>query len=294
MKGIICVNPFGEPKESVHFANRLKAELALLSVDAEIIDNGYIKNVLSGGKTDKVFSCDFAVFFDKDKYLSECLEKSGVRLFNTHAAIRKCDDKGETYIALTGLGLNIPETVFAPVCYNSFSQVDEKGLNKIAEKLGYPIVVKESFGSMGKGVYKADNFNELKTLAEELKLKPHLYQRYLAYKAGVDVRMIVVGGKFLCAMLRENKNDFRSNIALGGKGKPFTPNSEFIAAAEKCAKVLGLDYCGVDLLFGENDKPYVCEVNSNAFISEIEKITGVNVAKAYAEHIVKTVKNAVL
>ena len=63
-----------------------------------------------------------------------------------------------------------------------------------------------------------------------------------------------------------------------------------MAAAEKCARILKLDYCGVDLLFGESGAPYVCEINSNAFISETERITGVNVARAYAEYIVKTLK----
>ena len=144
---------------------------------------------------------------------------------------------------------------------------------------------------MGKGVYKADDFGQLKSLSESLKLKPHLYQKYLGKAAGKDVRMIVIGGKFLCAMIRENADDFRSNVALGGKGRAYKPDKAFIDAAEKCARVLGLDYCGVDLLFGDNFEPYVCEVNSNAFITEIEKITGVNVAKAYAEHILKNLKN---
>ena len=92
-------------------------------------------------------------------------------------------------------------------------------------------------------------------------------------------------------MIRENTSDFRSNIALGGKGREYSPNKEFIAAAEKCARVLDLDYCGVDLLFGEGGKPYVCEVNSNAFITEIERITGVNVAKSYAEYIINKIKS---
>ena len=290
MKGIICVNPFGEPKESVHFAERLKEEFAALGVKTESVGNGGNASRVLGGKIAAETDCDFAVFFDKDKYLSACLEKSGVKLFNSHAAIRACDDKGETYIALANSGLNIPDTLFAPVCYNSELKLDETALKDIAEKLGYPVVVKESFGSMGKGVYKADDFSELKALAERLKLKPHLYQRFLPYRAGTDVRLIVVGGKYLCSMIRENKSDFRSNIALGGKGKAFEPNKEFIEVAEKCARILKLDYCGVDLLFGENEKPYVCEVNSNAFITEIERITGVNVAKRYAEYILNKIK----
>ena len=289
MKGIICVNPFGEPKESVFFAERLKEEFLSLGIKADIVDNGYLFSRISGGAIKGGKDIDFAVFFDKDKYLSACLEKFGVRLFNSHAAIRVCDDKGETYIALANCGLNIHDTFFAPVCYSEKSKTDESVLRDIAEKLGYPVIVKESFGSMGKGVYKADDFKTLLDLSERLKLKPHLYQKFLPYKSGTDVRMIVVGGKYLCSMIRENPNDFRSNIALGGKGKAFSPNREFIAAAEKCARVLGLDYCGVDLLFGENNKPYVCEVNSNAFITEIERITGVNVAKTYAEYILNRV-----
>ena len=290
MKGIICVNPFGVPKESVFFAERLKEEFALLNVSAEIVCNGYLAGGIFGGKTAAKPDRDFAVFFDKDKYLSACLEKSGVRLFNSHSSIRACDDKGETCIALANCGLNIPDTVFAPVCYNASLKTDENALRKISDKLGFPIIVKESFGSMGKGVYKADNFSELSELAERLKLKPHIYQKFLPYKSGSDVRMIVIGGKYLCSMIRENPDDFRSNIALGGKGRAYSPDGEFIAAAEKCARVLKLDYCGVDLLFGENGKPYVCEVNSNAFITEIERITGVNVAKSYAEYIINEIK----
>ncbi len=291
MNGIICVNPFGLPKESIFQAERLKEEFGLMGVNAEIVSDGYVRNLLVGGKVERISNCDFAVFLDKDKYLSACLEKTGIRLFNSHAAIRACDDKGETYITLANNGLNIPDTVFAPVCYSENCVTDDDSLKKIAETTGYPVIVKESFGSMGKGVYKADDFTELKALAERLKLKPHIYQRYLPYRAGTDVRMIVVGDKYLCSMIRENTEDFRSNIALGGKGSAYSPSEEFIRVAEKCAKVLGLDYCGVDLLFGENGKPYVCEVNSNAFISEIERVTNVNVARAYAEYIVKSVKN---
>lgn len=289
MKGLIFVNAYKVPKESVHFAERLQTEFSALGVNTETIYSGYTENLVKDGRIESGISCDFAVFLDKDKYLSACLEKSGVRLFNSHNAIRTCDDKGETFIALSGKGLNLPDTLFAPVCYNKDLPLNENGLKIVASKLGYPIIIKESFGSMGKGVYKADDFNGLKTVSEKLKTVPHVYQKYLPYKSGTDVRMIVIGGKFLCAMMRENKNDFRSNIALGGVGTAFTPSREFIAAAEKCANVLGLDYCGVDLLFGKDSEPYVCEVNSNAFITEIERVTGVNVAKNYAEYIVRNV-----
>lgn len=289
MKGIIVLNAFGGPTESRHFAERLKEELNVLGVFTEIVSDGYLKTAIEGDNIKEYINCDFAVFLDKDKYLSACLENSGIRLFNSHAAIRVCDDKGETYIALAKNGIKVPDTIFAPLCYREENPINSDGLKQIAKRLNYPLIVKESYGSKGSGVYLAEDFNKLCEIENKIKLKPHLYQKYISFRRGTDVRAIVIGGKFLCAMIRENKNDFRSNVALGGEGKAFDPPENFIAVAEKCAKVLNLDYCGVDLLFTESD-PVVCEVNSNAFIGGIEKATGVNVAKEYAIHIIKTLK----
>ena len=102
----------------------------------------------------------------------------------------------------------------------------------------------------------------------------------------MDVRVIVIGGHTVAAMERRNDGDFRSNVAQGGSGEKIDLLEEFRIVAESCAEILGLDYCGVDLLYGKDGEPIVCEVNSNAFFSGIEKATGVNVAKAYAEHII--------
>ena len=61
------------------------------------------------------------------------------------------------------------------------------------------------------------------------------------------------------------------------------------AVEEPAAASLGLDYAGVDIL-EENGKLFLCEVNSNAFFSGIERATGKNVAAMYAEHIVKNIR----
>ena len=55
--------------------------------------------------------------------------------------------------------------------------------------------------------------------------------------------------------------------------------------AKRAARALGLDYCGVDILTGNDGKPYFCEANSNAFFRGIEGVTGVNVASVYADYI---------
>ncbi len=291
MKGAIIINRYRIPKESVYQAERMQTELQKLGAKVDIIDDGYLRASISdGGLSSSLLSYDFIVYLDKDKYLSAILEKSGVKLFNSHNAVRKCDDKGETYIALSNNGVNIPKTLLGALCYSKDCVIKQSDADVVIEKLGLPVIVKESFGSMGKGVYLAKSKTELLTIMEDIKLKPHLFQEYLPFKKGVDVRVIVIGGKAIASMERKNAQDFRSNVARGGSGNKIDLSPAFKETAEKCAKILGLDYCGVDLLYGENGKPFVCEVNSNAFIGGIESVTGINVARLYAEYIVKKIK----
>ena len=110
-------------------------------------------------------------------------------------------------------------------------------------------------------------------------------QKMITTSIGRDIRVIVIGKKVFACMERVSKTDFRSNIELGGEGKPFDLPISFVDVAEKVATLLDLDYCGIDILIGENNEPIVCEVNSNAFFGGIESVTNKNVAKAYAEYI---------
>lgn len=290
MKGGIIINPFGLPGACIHQANRMKEEFNKLKVNCDVITDGYLRCLLKNDqlKSDLV-DYDFLVFFDKDKYLSASLTKLGVRLFNNHNAIRLCDDKAETYIALCNSGVKMPKTIFGALCYKDECNYSEEAINKIIDEIGLPTIVKQSFGSMGSGVNLAKTKSELIEILDKVKTKPHFFQEYLGKKVGVDIRVIVIGGKAVAYMERSNKNDFRSNIAIGGQGRKIDLSEEFKSVAEKASKVLGLDYCGVDLLYGNSGEPIVCEVNSNAFMQGIEATTGVNVASAYAKYIIKNV-----
>ncbi len=288
MRGIIVVNAYLKPDESVRQANRMKTELENLGVEMEILNTAFLRTMIYNGEITSDLNADFVLFLDKDKYLSSELDKLGIRTFNRHSAIRTCDDKGETYLALSKSGVNIPDTVLGALSYNLDDKVNPEYADDIIANLSLPVVVKESYGSMGKGVYLAKTKEELLSIMDKVKCRPHLFQKYLASKVGEDIRVIVIGGRVVASMRRKNENDFRSNIALGGHGEKIDLPDSFKVSAEYIAMVLGLDYCGVDLLYGDNGKPYVCEVNSNAFFEGIEKVTGVNVAKAYAEYIKKT------
>ncbi len=285
-KGAIILNAYSHITPIINQAEKLKKEFSRLGVAVSEFKNGSFELYINDGGeiVNELKNFDFCVFLDKDEYASHLLEKSGLRLFNSHAAIKACDDKMLTFALLAKCGVPVPATVPAPLCYTPSAPPDDNFLNRTAQSLGYPLIVKQCYGSRGQFVYKADDFECLKRIAASLQYVPHLYQRFVSESCGKDVRVIVTGGKITAAMQRSSKTDFRSNIDLGGTGEKFTPDKEMQELCLKTAKILKLDYCGIDVLFGK-DGYYVCEVNSNAFFDGIEAATGVNVARAYAEHI---------
>jgi RimK family alpha-L-glutamate ligase len=288
-KALILINAYMHLPAQMAQAERIRTELEALGVETDVLRNDGFFARIDGEEIvlnlPKVY--DFCVYLDKDKYVSQMLEQAGVKLFNCHQAIRDCDDKMQTYIKLSGCGIPMAKTLPGLLCYSPEERVKEATLERIERILGYPVIVKECFGSLGKGVHMARNREELMALAEQLKMQPHLFQETIKTSVGKDMRVIVVGGKVLCAMLRSSESDFRSNIELGGKATPCSPDAAVIAVCERVAKLLSLAYCGIDILFGERGNPIVCEVNSNAFFGGMERVTGVNVAKAYAEHMLK-------
>ena len=292
--GKIIVNPFKCPGESIKQANRLLQEFELRGVNASIIDNGYAYNLLCNDKLYLDFkNTDFVVFLDKDKYLAEIIQKQGIAMFNDAKGIAVCDDKGLTCISLANSGLHLPKTIFAPVCYSQQSPLQNEFVERVESVLGYPLVVKSSYGSMGKGIHLVKNRAQLVEVMNSLKTYPHIFQEYLGKQVGTDIRVIVIGGKAVALMKRINKGDFRSNIGQGGYGEGISLTDEnykqFIDCAEQASKILNLHYCGVDLLFADDNSPVICEVNSNAFFEGIEIATKVNVAGAYADYIIKTI-----
>ena len=285
-KGLIIVNAYARLSGIAYQTERLSEELGALGIEVEARRNdGALAYIDEGGEVRTACSeYDFVIYLDKDKYMSALLEESGMRLFNPHRAICDCDDKMTTSIRLSGKGIPLPKTLAGPLCYTGGSVLSEELIDRVITELGLPVVVKECYGSLGKEVRLAKTREELTELATALMYKPHLFQRFVRSSAGKDIRVIAVGGKVVGAMRRESDTDFRSNIELGGRGIPHEPDGELIALCERVARELSLDYCGIDIMHGE-DGYLVCEVNSNAFFGGIESATGVNIAKCYAEHI---------
>ena len=282
-KGLAVVNAYANYQKVNFQVEALQKSFLELGITLEKIDTATLQaQICDGNSSVSKKDVDFVLYLDKDKHSALLLENLGFRLFNSAKSIEVCDDKMLTHIALADKGIKMPDTIHAPLCYVD-GVVNSTVLDN-AEKLGYPLVVKECFGSLGKQVYKVDNRAELESLHKKLLGKPHIFQKFIWQSQGQDVRLIVIGGKVVCAMERKSQTDFRANVELGAVGTKYDAPASYVELAEKVAKILGLDYCGVDLLH-TTDGPLVCEVNSNAFFNEISKVCSVDVATLLAQYV---------
>lgn len=236
MKGKILINAYLDSREYLYEAERLFEEFEKLGVDVSVVRLDEYPAIISDGKISIDFSADFFVYLDKDKYVLTMLEKSGAKVFNNARAIQTCDDKMSTYIALSDSGVPMPKTLPGILCYNQNEKIKEKTVEKIEKELAYPLIVKESYGSLGKRVYLVKNREELLITLETVKTKPHLLQEFVEESRGRDLRVIVVGQKYVGAMERFSDVDFRSNVGAGGKGRKADASEEIRNLSEKSQK----------------------------------------------------------
>ncbi len=233
---------------------------------------------------------DFVLFWDKDIKLARYLEKLGIRVFNSSKSIAICDDKSLTHLELMNKGIKMPRTIIAPMTYSNIGYTNYDFLDKVKDKLDFPIVVKEVFGSFGMQVYIANNKDDLENIVRDHGNSPLIFQEYIETSKGRDIRLQTVGNQVVAAMYRYNETgDFRANISNGGKMKGYNPTKEQKNLALKAANALGLDFAGVDLLFGKDDEPIICEVNSNAHFKNITEATGISVSDKIIEYIIEKI-----
>lgn len=230
-------------------------------------------------------AADFALFWDKDTRLAALLEQVGVRLYNSARAVAACDDKSETHRLLAAAGIPQPRTILVPMTYTEVTPAVEGVLCEAEQRLGYPLVVKECYGSFGKQVYLVQNGDELRENVYGMGPKAFLLQEYVAASAGEDTRLYLVGDRVAAAIRRRSAGDFRANVELGGTVSAYTPTAGEVALAQSCRTVLGLDFGAVDLLHDHQGNPLVCEVNSNAYMAGLIAGTGVDVAACIVEYV---------
>lgn len=205
-------------------------------------------------------------------------EMQNIFTTTTSIALSRSRDKLRSMQLLSKADVGIPKTVFARDTADLDDVLDQVG--------GAPVIIKVARGTRGNGVVLAETRKAAKAVMQAFYVEgvSFLVQEYIAESEGSDIRAFVVGGKVVASMKRQNLgDDFRSNIAQGGKGKPIKLTELERKTVQKAAKTMGLQICGVDLM-RSNRGPLVIEVNSSPGF-KIETVTGHDVTSKIIEYV---------
>jgi glutathione synthase/RimK-type ligase-like ATP-grasp enzyme len=98
--------------------------------------------------------------------------------------------------------------------------------------------------------------------------------------------VFVVGDRVLGAMQRSAPG-WRTNFSRGGKASPVDLPEDWAWLAIRAAALVGAEYAGVDLLPANDGTVYVLEVNGIPGWEGLQQATGIDVAGAIVEQLLR-------
>jgi len=193
-----------------------------------------------------------------DPLLSAHLEGLGIPVFNNASTSRICNDKRLTHQFVSGLW---------PMMDTAFL-----GPGQTGSPFPYPVVIKSARGNGGRQVFLAEDEAAFRLALEQIAPDEALVQP-LCDTPGRDVRVYLLGGQVVKAMMRVSRSDFRSNVGLGAEAFPWDPGAEALGLARQLAHRLDAGLIGVDFLFHQG----------RLLFNEIEDAVGTRMLYALGE-----------
>lgn len=204
------------------------------------------------------------------------LWQAGIPILNPPTAVEACVDKYLATARLAAAGLPVPRTVVCESLDHALAAFHD---------LGGDVVVKPLFGSEGRGIHRIDDpavaYRVFRALRDHALI---LYLQEFIHHPGHDVRVLVIGGRVIAAMRRNAVNDFRTNVACGGRAERVALPDSWADLAVRASAAVGALLCGVDLLAGVNGAPVVLEVNSAPGFLALTEATGMDIADQIAAY----------
>jgi [lysine-biosynthesis-protein LysW]--L-2-aminoadipate ligase len=220
------------------------------------------------------------VSYYNNLHSTAAFEGLGAQVINSlHTAIM-CGNKLFTHMELSKSDIAIPK---------AFCAFSNQSAMSILNKNGYPKVIKPVVGSWGRMIALLKDKEAAEAVIED---REHMYPLYHVFyfeefvkRPPRDIRSIVVGDRVVAAIYRySGDNEWKTNMALGGKAEACKVTSEMEELCLKAAKTMKGEILGVDLMESENGL-LVHEVNNTTEFKNTVRVTGVDIPSLIIEHL---------
>jgi glutathione synthase/RimK-type ligase-like ATP-grasp enzyme len=187
----------------------------------------------------------------------------GMPVIDDPISMMRCTNQVYLWERLVGAGLPAPETIIVQ---------DKSNLQEVADRLGFPVVLKIPDGSFSRGVKKAQSMAELTQLVEAFLEDSDLVIAQKFIKTDFDWRIGVLDRRPLFVCQYKMAPGHWQIIKHKNNGQAVEGGSRAIAVAEapadvvdigvRAANLIGDGFYGVDIKTGP-DGPVVIEINDN-------------------------------
>ncbi len=207
----------------------------------------------------------------------DLLKTAGYKLVNGGEGILRTKNKLLQRAVLHVANISIPHWSIA---------FGYKACVEAANVIGYPVMLKVAFGAKGTGVFYVENKETLFPIADYLAVRdgnPVLVEEFINEANRSTVRAFVVGEDVVAAIRFDAASgEVRSNGSPDGTEQQAELTDEERKLALQATQAMKLDIAGVDIL-RSNRGPLIMEVNANPGFKELERVTGLDVAKKIVE-----------
>ena len=275
----------GFVKQEIYEVERLMETAPKWGYELQVVDPHDVELLATGGEflglflnSERVPLPDFVIprIGSGTTYFSMAvlrqLEGLGVYCLNGAEAVDSARDKLKHLQILSAANVPIPRTLLVKF------PVD---IDFVEKEMGFPIVVKTVVGTQGSGVHLCKDRDSLVDLVEFIEannpIAQLVLQQFLAESKGIDLRLVVIGGRVVAGMQRIAKKGFKANVSQGGTAEEIDPSPSLRWLATEVARVLDLDMTGIDFLKCDKYGYRICEVNSAPGFEGLEKYCDIDI-----------------
>ncbi|HKX97523.1 MAG TPA: lysine biosynthesis protein LysX [Candidatus Nitrosocosmicus sp.] len=221
----------------------------------------------------------------RGQFLTYCLELCGYNVINSSRIGEICGNKLLTSMILKKNDIPTPKSYFSFNSDSAFNFISTIDLEQ------NPLVFKPVIGSWGRGVFPVRT-KEIGKIIIEMRQESTspfssiFYFQELIHRPPRDIRCIVVGEKLIAAVYRYSSDDeWRTNVAKGGKAELIEVTSELEELALKAARAVGTGVLGIDMMEDQNRGLLVHEINNTVEFRGASLATGIDIADMIIEYV---------
>lgn len=205
----------------------------------------------------------------------ELIARSGRLIINSLESLSVAESKAQTTFFLKQAGLPVPRTIVTQKIDEAVAAIEKFGT----------AVIKPLYGSHGIGVEKVVPETSMEILPTFLQQYRAVYVQEFIPNNGRDIRAFVVGDKVVAAMYRyASEGQWKTNVYQGGKCKPCYLTDDMREMCLAAARIVGLDYTGVDIIEGPNG-PLILELNGAPSWFGLSDTTSCNIASEIIQYV---------